>query len=468
MKIAVFGFSWHKDRRPDPFMERVVDTFLEFGIDVDFFIGNSFTNGGGIDGLSPKLDCNLLRDFLENQNYELILSFNNALITEKTISPIKTKVVSWIIDDFNHLFRHDTDEAVLRQLKLLNGERKDDLFKTFRLGTKVIISSHHLQKRLIDAVPEIKARLHLLPTVTQVQEKSKRPVVVNGEIYPIAFIGSFLETGIIDALYANSSQGKCYSNITKQCIATMREKGRLYFDEEMFGRTPAALCEEYGCTQNMFERHIQNTISNQYRVEAVEKLSKYGLVLFGNVAWVRALSCSRGAQASFRPEISLRTHDELMNVYNSSKLCINIPQIQCEKALPFRVLDIMASKGLLITKHHEESDIFDFFGKDCPVVMYKDIDDLERLCRYYLENEEERLALVAKCNALVAKGFSFQERCSDILRIGNVNIPGSSARKGVFRSFVDKYFRKRSKAGRFYKRVRRSLLDQLGRIYTPA
>jgi len=47
------------------------------------------------------------------------------------------------------------------------------------------------------------------------------------------------------------------------------------------------------------------------------------------------------------------------------------------------------------------------FGEDCPVPTYADLDELERLCVHYLGNETERRRLVAKCNALVAEGFSF-------------------------------------------------------------
>jgi spore maturation protein CgeB len=49
------------------------------------------------------------------------------------------------------------------------------------------------------------------------------------------------------------------------------------------------------------------------------------------------------------------------------------------------------------------------------VPTYRDLDDLERLCVHYLAHEDERRDLVARCNALLATGYSFAERAIDLL-----------------------------------------------------
>ena len=92
-----------------------------------------------------------------------------------------------------------------------------------------------------------------------------------------------------------------------------------------------------------------------------------------------------------------------------------MPQLQSGAALPYRVIDILASDALLITNYHPQSDAFTIFGKDCPIVMYKNMDELSKLCEYYLAHEDERRELVVKCNDMVRHGFDFRNRCEDIL-----------------------------------------------------
>ena len=55
--------------------------------------------------------------------------------------------------------------------------------------------------------------------------------------------------------------------------------------------------------------------------------------------------------------------------------------------------------------------------------MYRDFNHLRELCKYYLENEKERLALVTSCNRLMSSGFSFDDRVSDVAALGGVTLP---------------------------------------------
>jgi hypothetical protein len=87
------------------------------------------------------------------------------------------------------------------------------------------------------------------------------------------------------------------------------------------------------------------------------------------------------------------------------------------------VFDVMASPSLLITEHHPDSDLFRLFGEDCPVPMYKSFDHLRELCRHYLAHEDERLARVATCNALVGGASRISSRLSEMLAVAGVRPP---------------------------------------------
>ena len=92
--------------------------------------------------------------------------------------------------------------------------------------------------------------------------------------------------------------------------------------------------------------------------------------------------------------------------------------------MQYRILDILASKSLLITQHVPNSDLERLFGADSPIVTFTDIDDLHAKCAYYLEHEDERLARVSACNAMVANGFSFRERVLEYLALSNPLLAG--------------------------------------------
>ena len=77
----------------------------------------------------------------------------------------------------------------------------------------------------------------------------------------------------------------------------------------------------------------------------------------------------------------------------------------------------MSSRSLLINKANKNSDLYRFFGTDCPVPTYDTLEEMERLCRHFLTHEDERRALVAACNGLVTEDFSFRQQCLTLLSI---------------------------------------------------
>ena len=404
MKIALLGYSWTWCAdKIDPFMEEMVKGFTQLGIDVDVYIGNEFTEDRGINGISKGINLDNLTNHIRNQKYDLAVSFNNSMLSRKFIDFFDCKIVSWIVDDFNHTFQHDNL----------------GLFDAFKFNTQIIISSTELQERLEYEIAGVSKRLNFLPTATQVTDSETGNF--NHETYNISWVASFLDSKGTELLFQHSLPNKKHCELIRQCIVKLENNQVIDYNDKVEGIVIDDFINMHKWSRNFFEMQLQNMLSNQHRTEAVERLNKYGLALFGNSGWANAISCSRGVFDSLQAESQVKKHQDLMNVYNSSKICINISQVQSGGALPYRVLDILASNAMLITKYNEKSDAFRIFGKDCPIVMYKNLDDLEHLCRYYLEHEEERVEIVKKCNAMLESGFSFRDRCIDILKIGGIN-----------------------------------------------
>lgn len=85
---------------------------------------------------------------------------------------------------------------------------------------------------------------------------------------------------------------------------------------------------------------------------------------------------------------SVDWYNDTPKAFYNSKINLNITLKSIKTGIPFRVLDIMAAGGFVITNYQE--DMFRHFEPDVDFVYYTDEEDLMEKIAYYLEHEEER------------------------------------------------------------------------------
>ena len=109
----------------------------------------------------------------------------------------------------------------------------------------------------------------------------------------------------------------------------------------------------------------------------------------------------------------LENERELANVYSRSRINLNIT-LQGETSLNYRVFEVLASKGFLITDN--VSDIKDNFdvGKDLEV--YNDIDELVDKIKFYLNYPNITEKIVYNGFATVVKRHSYTSRANTVLQ----------------------------------------------------
>jgi hypothetical protein len=199
------------------------------------------------------------------------------------------------------------------------------------------------------------------------------------------------------------------------------------------------VARQLGLDFQAFEMLLQDVITSRDRIEVVNRLAPLGLALFGNPAWARAMALNEAVFRAYKPGPPVRSHDELLTVYNSSKLSVNLPQSFISESFQYRLLDVMSSNALLVTRRTPEPDLFRVFGPECPVVMFDTAQELEAVCAHYLAHEDERLAKVAACNALVTEAFSFRSRALDYLRLAGVDFapPAEPPERGGLEIVID-------------------------------
>jgi hypothetical protein len=419
--IAVFAYSWSNPpySKLDIYLNQFIINFQRLGFGVDVYIANQYVEHSGIHGMSKNIDINKLNESIKSKKYKLILSINNALLTGKLGALHDQPVVDLIVDDFNHLFNHD----------------QTGLYDQFIYADKVLLSSYSHIRQLEYNNESVIGRVHFLPTATSVSKNSLKRSF-SPKKHNISWIASLLDASGLALLYQRCIDSPNRTALLRHVVAIVREGCQIQYDERIGQENLDAILKEHKWSRSFFEMQIQNLISNETRISVAEKLHNFGLTIFGNHEWISAAAYHPKILNIFNDGKTLTSHKDIIGVYNSSKICINIPQIQTGSALPYRVIDILASDALLITNYHPESDAFSIFGKDSPIVMYKNLDELSYLCEYYLSHEDERLRLVEQCNEMVKNGFDFKDRCCDILNIAGFPVPEDISNFGSVQ-FID-------------------------------
>lgn len=110
----------------------------------------------------------------------------------------------------------------------------------------------------------------------------------------------------------------------------------------------------------------------------------------------------------------VKTEKELAQIYNSSKININVTE-QGINNINYRVFEVLASSGFLITD--EMKDLYTHFEVGKELEIYNNIDDLIDKIRFYLENLDIAHAIARKGRKHVAQNHTFKNRVEKIMKI---------------------------------------------------
>lgn len=403
MKLAFFGHAWNVALQPDAYMTETIEALARTGADVDVYLGSQLSKEYGIYGLSEKVSLAKLHGFMAAERYDAAISFNNSMLIPEVFDAVPGRIVTVIVDEPEHLFDHTGTGP----------------YEVFRRDIEIVAMSSVLERRIVAAVEGVGPRLHFMLPATNIDLNARSAKAV----YPISWVASYVGDLNLDQYLKLIAERPDYFALTRRCIDVVERHGNLKTVQIEDG-ADAALIRGLPWTVDYFQTQMQNILTNRRRVEVVERLSRHGLALFGNSGWQRLLTYNAAVYGALQPGPSTTTHADLLRIYNASKVSINLPQAHVtQDAVQYRVIDVLGSNALMVTKHSRTSDLYRVFGEDCPIPTYADLDELEALCVRFLQNEDERKALVAQCNSLVATGFTFDERAIDLLRIAGLEPP---------------------------------------------
>jgi len=421
MKLAFFGYAWNAGGHLDGYMQEAVNAYLALGFDVDVYLGNYFAEAATI-GFKDAGLLRRLADHIRAQDYAAAVSMNNSLILAQIVDALDGRVVSVIVDGFNHHFRYEADR-----------------FAAFRLPVRFAPIGTQFEREILAAVPDAAERVTFLTPATDGMHfpRAQTPLV-----YPISWIASLVTDERAETLMHKLMSDPRAYGVVRACLMAVAETGDLAEVMSVHGALISPVIEQVGFDFQSFEMLLQDMVTSRDRVEVVNRLAPHGLALFGNAAWAKAMVLSDTAFQAYKPGAAVSSHQELLKIYNSSKLSVNLPQSFISESFQYRVLDVMSSNALLVTRRTPEPDIYRVFGPDCPVVMYDSLAELEAVCAHHLAHEDERAAKVEACNALVTETFSFRSRALDYLRLAGVDFEPSAnpPARGKARLLIDRSF----------------------------
>ncbi len=99
-------------------------------------------------------------------------------------------------------------------------------------------------------------------------------------------------------------------------------------------------------------------------------------------------------------------------VFNSAKINLNISLKSIVNGIPLRAMDIMGSKGFLLSDY--QPDFLEHFVPDEDFVYYDSYEDLMAKVDYYLSHEKERLEIAENGYQKVLKEHSYENRIDEM------------------------------------------------------
>lgn len=184
------------------------------------------------------------------------------------------------------------------------------------------------------------------------------------------------------------------------------------------------------------------------RINVLNSVLDLGLNLYGS-GWERLSTTNYALSSAFdrEPKFSLKHNQD---IYNSSLINLSISHPQTNGyAFPWRIYDIMASSGLLISTR---ADLLSKLTKGfVEIPMYDSPYDARDLCKKYLKEENLRYDLIAKSNEYIkekGRWITNFQKIEDFLNIKLINEKSSDFEQVIIFEKVKKekdYLKKRIK-----------------------
>lgn len=156
---------------------------------------------------------------------------------------------------------------------------------------------------------------------------------------------------------------------------------------------------------------LLNIYSGNKRVQTLSAICDLGLSLHGYDSWLEVFTFSMELAICYKKE-RIFNSKENQDLYNRSKIAINITHEQALDNFSWRVRDIMATNACLVSDERKNLDIY--FGKYVKIPTFDNPYDARKLCEKLLKDNIWRKEIVAGSQLAIEEGHRFKHRFKDI------------------------------------------------------
>lgn len=371
-KILIAYFSDYGEAMYDA----ISDTLKQNGNDIfRLNINNSLVYKTKWGGISKIIDGELLNK-LKKFNPDVVLNFNNCL-------PLNCYD---ILDEKCRICVMDADAP---EVAFWN---KDVIYKNlnriFFLGLQSC--SYNMYERYLDIKIDNLKYLYFPPATIVRKENLNKDK-------NISFIGSnFYQTHI-------PQEKEFYSNESLKLYDKLREN---YF----FSYKDAKIIYPE-CNFNLFQL-IRDFYCGQERLKYMQQLTDLGFVFYGQRLWQKIAYYDFELAKCYNPEKITSIIDN-QNVYNSSKISVNISHPLAQTSFSWRVMDIMASDSCLLMEDKPDwRDLFEkYLSKETlDSIIYKDRFDMRQKAIKLLNDDTLRKKCVLELNNAIEENGRWEIR----------------------------------------------------------
>lgn len=268
-----------------------------------------------------------------------------------------------------------------------------------------------------------KSKIHLLPFFTEVRAEDKE------QDMNISFIGS----KFLDIAATNKAPWNILHNHipslndikTFERLLKFVEQNPLHCDEDL-GKS--FIFENQEILKAFSHNDAVAYLSEQKRIQVLSQIADLGLRIYGNRAWGNSTPLNSELALCYSPQkIYSLQHNQ--DIYNGSKLCVNINHLQAISGFSWRVCDVMASNGCLVSDYKQN---FEKLFPKVPIYSFTNRFEARKICLDLLNNESKRLDSVAACQEVIDEKYRFVHCLNAMSDILGINLSQDSVASTKF------------------------------------
>ncbi len=279
---------------------------------------------------------------------------------------------------------------------------------------KYAVLSDSGHKCLMDLYQPKSNQVAIIPLFTAVKAQ---PVVQD---LNISFVGSnFIDHISTDApmfQFIKSAPSQSHIAIYKQCLNDYLQKP--FLDFEQYKLENPHIPKE---VLNYFNSDILNYYSASNRIKVLSQVADLGLEIFGPSTWAQDIFWESELSFCYNPS-QVYTLEENENLYNRSKIGLNISHTQAINSFSWRVCDILASNACLVT---ENKTIIEERFSNVPLLTYSNRYEAREICKKLLENDSMREDIVLASQEAIDAKYRFKHILPLIEELTEVNLSKS-------------------------------------------